>query len=62
VRIAESLERIANAAEALVEALAMGGEGPVEDCPHPMEECEPTINSTMQNVVMRCKACGAEGI
>jgi hypothetical protein len=57
VRIADALERIAYT----LEALATSDEQ-VEPCSHPDEECEPTLSSTMQNVIMRCKACGAEGI
>jgi hypothetical protein len=57
MRIADALERIAYT----LEVLATSGEQ-AEECPHPDEECEPTVNSTMQRVIMRCKACGAEGI
>ena len=57
MRIAEALERIADTLD------RFEFQGAIEEvCQHPESEREPTVSSTMQNVTMRCKACGAEGI
>ena len=47
VRIADALERIAYT----LEVLGLSGEQ-AKACSHPVEECEPTVDSTMQNVII----------